>query len=591
MTVIEETTTLPPSANGSSPISPEVWEAIQDTTLSREYRAQRRIEVQATFVRYGFDALFQVDSFQGAMHFLRDRFDLIPSTEYDDMPMPEKIRNMLQDLGPTWVKLGQMASTKRHYLPKEWTDELEKLQADVERIPDEIVQALVYRELGQTPEEAYAEFDYKPLGAASIGQVHRAKLHNGTDAAIKLQRPNIKANIDVDLELMREVARVLYNTTEVGKTYNAIDTVEEFAENLKLELSYKNEAQNTLTLHRNLAAFPGVDVPDIWEDLSTDRLITMELVKGYSIIDFETLDNAGLNRTNLSDHFIDAMTQQIVIDGFFHADPHPGNMFVKPSGTIVFIDMGMVGTLSKDERFELGKLAIAMQAADIEEIVRICLKLGKFGKPFDRKDFLRDATRILGKYVGQEDILYDEMWGEIMPLLSRYQISLPRSMTMAMKSVSQSQDLVLQLDPEATPKTMAERIKHYLFEYSMRPDVIRQEVEARIQGLSRLATSLPETLEGLAERIQSGEVFIELRTPDLAKSLEMLPDIANRILVGMALAGMMVGSAVAMTVDGEGAWQVIPALGVAGFMISLVISIPIVFYVLWMIWADNGQDN
>jgi ubiquinone biosynthesis protein len=242
------TTVIP--TNGTSPyttppgIDPVAWRTIQDTQLTSEYRAQRRLEVQATFVRFGFDFLLKQDALKGVMDYVRERFDILPSQDFENMPMPERVRHMMEELGPTWVKFGQMASTKKYYIPREWSEELEKLQSNVPPMEKEIVRALIYREIGRTPEDAFDQFEYRPLGSASIGQVHRAVIKGTQEqVAIKLQRANIRANIEVDLEMMREVARIAYNTTDYGRAYNAIDLVEEFAENLVRELDYVNEGQ------------------------------------------------------------------------------------------------------------------------------------------------------------------------------------------------------------------------------------------------------------------------------------------------------------------------------------------------------------
>ncbi|MCA9979300.1 MAG: AarF/ABC1/UbiB kinase family protein [Anaerolineales bacterium] len=570
-------------------IDPQAWRQIQDTALTKEYRAQRRLEVQATFVRFGFNIMLKQDALQGAMNYVRERFDILPSQDFENMPLPERVRLMLEELGPTWIKFGQMASTKKYQIPREWSEELEKLQSNVPPMPKEIVRALIYREIGQTPEDAFDQFTYKPLGAASIGQVHRAVLKDtNQQVAIKLQRANIRANIEVDLEMMREIARLAYNTTDYGRAYNAPDMVEEFAENLLRELDYVNEGQNTITLGRNMEDFLHITVPTIYEQRSTRRMITMELIAGFNILDEKRLAEFNIDRVGLAEEFINAMTHQIVVDGFFHADPHPGNMFVKPDGTIVFLDMGMVGTLGRDERLNLARLASAMQAVDVEEIAAVCFKLGQAQRKVDKAEVIREISAVMNKYMGNQGA-YDKMFGDLLPILSRYDIRMPRSLTMAMKSLSQSQDLVLQLDPSSTYFSIAERIKRYLLSYAMQPEVIIGELENRLQGLTRLTASLPNMIEEIVERIQTGDFAVDVNTPDLAKSVSNLENIANRLVVGLLLTGLTVGSALVMGIPVEEEWQVITTIGLVGFVLSLLITLPVIAYLLWTFYKNSQQ--
>lgn len=583
------TTTIAPEATAPA-IPPDInlaaWQSIQDSNLTKEYRAQRRLEVQATFVRFGFTFLLRQDALQGVMDYLRQQFDLLPSQNFESLSTPARVRLMLEELGPTWIKFGQMASTKKYYIPREWGEELEKLQSNVPPMPTEIVRALIYRELGQTPEEAFDSFDYKPLGAASIGQVHRAVL-KGTkkQVAIKIQRANIRANIEVDLEMMREIAVIAYNTTDYGRAYNMIDLVEEFAENLVRELDYVNEGQNTITLGRNMAQFQNITVPTIYTENSTRRMMTMELIAGFNILNFNKLAEFGIDQVALSREFIDAMTHQIVVDGFFHADPHPGNMFVRPDGSLVFLDMGMVGTLGRDERLNLARLAAAMQAVDIEQIAAVCFKLGQANRKINKAEVISEISSVMNKYMGNQGS-YDKMFGDLLPVLSRHDISMPRSLTMAMKSLSQAQDLVLQLDPTTTHFHIAERIKQYLFSYALRPEVIIQELENRLQGLTRLTTAVPTIIEEITERIQNGDIALEINTPDIANSVANIERVANRLVIGLLLTGLIVGSAIIMGIPATEGWEVIRIIGIVSFVLALLIAVPVILYLLWTFYKD-----
>jgi ubiquinone biosynthesis protein len=343
-----------------------------------------------------------------------------------------------------------------------------------------------------------------------------------------------------------------------------------------------------VTLGRNMERFPHITVPTIYEDRSSLRMLTMELIAGFNILNYDKLAEFDIDRKALAYEFIDAMTHQIVVDGFFHADPHPGNMFAKPDGTIVFLDMGMVGTLGRDERMSLARLAAAMQAVDVEQIAAVCLKLGQSSRKIDKPKVIREISSVMNKYMGNQGA-YDKMFGDLLPILANNDISMPRSLTMAMKSLSQSQDLVLQLDPDTTYFAIAERIKQYLLNYSMQPEVVIEEIENRLHGLTRLATALPNVIEELTERFQNGDLAVEINTPDLAESVKSIEAIANRLVVGLLLTGLMVASALIMGIPAEGNWEIITLLGLIGFILSLVITIPVIAYLLWTFYKGS-QD-
>jgi ubiquinone biosynthesis protein len=587
MTTSINTSNTPITSNTPPGIDPAAWRTIQDTELNKESRAQRRLEVQATFLRFGFTVLLRQDALQSTMNYIRDRFDILPSQDLESLTMPERVRLMLEELGPTWIKFGQMASTKKYYIPREWSEELEKLQSNVPPMPKEIVRALIYRELGMTPEDAFTSFDYRPLGAASIGQVHRAVLkENGQQVAIKLQRANIRANIEVDLDMMREMAVIAYNTTEYGRMYNAVDLVEEFAENLMRELDYLIETQNTVTLGLNMERFAHIRVPTIYTERTTRRMITMELVSGFNILNYAKLEEFGIDRVALAHEFIDAMSHQIVVDGFFHADPHPGNIFVTPDGTLVFLDMGMVGTLGRDDRLNLARLAAAMQAVDVDEIAAVCFKLGESRRTLNKAVVINEISSVMKKYMGNQGA-YDQMFGDLLPVLSANDITMPRSLTMAMKSLSQAQDLVLQLDNTTNYFLIAERIKQYLFNYAMQPEVIIQEIENRLHGITRLAGALPEMLEGITERFQSGDFAIDIHTPDIASTVNVVERMVNRLVIGLLLTGMIVGSALIMGIPPDQTSEIIPIMGVISFVLALLVTIPVVSFLLWSLYKEQ----
>lgn len=356
---------------------------------------QRFREILGKFAQFGFADVLETEQMRGARQWIMARTGQDP-VETPKVSTPERARLLLQDLGPTFVKFGQMAASQSSSLPQVWGDELAKLQSDVPPFEYAQVESIIERELGKPPHEVFAEFSQEPLAAASIGQVHRATRHDGEKVAIKIQRPNIMPKIQEDLSIMHSLAVSLEGTTKAAKELGAVRSVDEFATSLMEELSYRHEARNTERLSKNLENFPRIRAPKIYWDTSSDRVLTMEFIVGVKVTDIEALDAAGINRHELCTDFVRCVGQQILVDGFFHADPHPGNISVTlDTHELVFLDMGMMGFIDKNQRRELTNLMLAIFNRDSVALTRVAFDLGTPFREVNRPKLTRDIERLL----------------------------------------------------------------------------------------------------------------------------------------------------------------------------------------------------
>ncbi|MCB0054596.1 MAG: AarF/ABC1/UbiB kinase family protein, partial [Caldilinea sp.] len=265
--------------------------------------------------------------------------------------IPETVRYMLQDLGPTFVKLGQIVSSRAEQLPPDWRSELAQLQSDVEPFDSAEAERIVERELGQPVDELFADFDSAPLAAASTAQVHRATLHDGSEVVVKVQRPDIDVTVQADLNVIRELTRLTEQRFDWARHADLHGITTEYADNILLELDYTNEAFNGRMLAENMRMFPTIHVPAIYGQLSTRRVLVQEFVRGVKITNVEAIDAANLDRREMATTFMRAIVKQVLYDGFFHGDPHPGNVLVNTdTGEIIFLDLGMMGTLTTEKR-------------------------------------------------------------------------------------------------------------------------------------------------------------------------------------------------------------------------------------------------
>lgn len=549
---------------------------------------QRWWQVQSTFLRYGFDMLVDQNEVQKVRSYLKDKLHQKPH-EFEAYSTPQKVRLMLQELGPTFVKLGQMAASQSNTLPPDWIEELEKLQSNVPPFSAEQVRQIVTTELDAPLEEKYKEFNLEPLAAASIGQVHSAVTHNNQPVVVKVQRPNIVPQIESDVAIMKEVAGWLEKTTTWAKNYGAVDIIDEFSFNLQIELDYRNEGRNADKLRDNLASEKGVHIPYIYWELVTGRILTMERINGVKITDLNALDGAEIDREALVQTFMQSMIQQLLVDGFFHADPHPGNVFVDLSnGTLVFLDTGMMGHLAEDQRREIINLLQAVQRSDTQEIVRIAMSIGIITKPVDERGLRRDINRLLNRYMtaSLSEIPFAEVMSKVLTTIFDYGIRMPSELTLALKALVQTEEIARTLNPNIQITDVAQTISRHLFFEQLKPEVIAGKLNSTLMQLLQLIPLFNAALEQLLKEIKSGKLTIRLDVTDMPPDFQELPGIINRLTIGLAIAGMTVGSAIAMTASPENTSWIVPFLGVTGFVLSMVAGCFLVFSVLWKMWRS-----
>ncbi len=328
-------------------------------------------QVYQTFYEYGLDMAVEQSPLADFRRWMQSRVHKV-SDEIGAQPeltVPAKVRTMLQELGPVYVKMGQIASSQTQALPKNWEEELAKLQSNVPPFPAAQAYEIISNELGETPEKLFAQFEAEPFAAASTAQVHRATLHSGERVVVKVQRPNIIPQVKADLGIMHDVAATLEKRTSWAKEYNLTAMLDEYAKHIIEELDYQNEAFNARQLALNMQVYEQIHVPIIYPQLSTSKVMTMEFAAGVKITNLAKIDAAGLDRGALADTFVRAMVKQLLYDGFFHGDPHPGNILVNVStGSIIFLDMGMMGTLNYDQRLNLADLILSLNMGDLKDL-------------------------------------------------------------------------------------------------------------------------------------------------------------------------------------------------------------------------------
>lgn len=472
----------------------------------------------------------------------------------DTMTLPVKTRMLLESLGPTWVKFGQMVASQSESLPAEWNDQLTRLQSSAEPFDYEYVVRIFKEELNADPEEIFATFEHEPFAAASTAQVHRATLKDGTIVAVKVQRPDIVAMTKADLNIIQDVAGVVQPRSKLAQDLDLESMTGEFARGVIDELDYRNESYHGRRLADNMESMPGIHVPAVYMDLCTRRILTQEFVKGVKLTNTEAIDAAGLDRHVLANNFLAAVIKQILVDGFFHGDPHPGNLFVDTeTGIITFLDLGLIGILPQQQRMNLLDLLYTMTQSDPIELANVAKNMSTKTRPLNETAFRQDMTDVFYKYwvYTRSDVTFNEGMSAITEVLGKHGLHLDTRLTIAVKAIIQADQSLWALDPKINVAEDAVSQARTLLAAELTPDAISEMVKTQISRTGReLVRRLPDLQDATISWVtqyQKGKFIVTVDTSDLTKGVDRFSKSVDRLTLGLVLVGTLIGSAIALT--------------------------------------------
>jgi ubiquinone biosynthesis protein len=560
-------------------------------------------QVYNVFLRYGWDLAFQRWRLLGSLRHSMQRWVWHLPDEMDELTMPAKVCLMLEELGPTYVKMGQIISSQASVIPEEWEVELEKLQSDVPPFPAVQVRQILEQELGAAPERLFATFEIEPLAAASTAQVHRATLFSGEQVVVKVQRPGIWIQMKADLGIMQRAVRVAARRSEGLQAVDLEGMIEQFSTSVLAELDLLGEAYNALQLTENMAGLEGVHIPHIYPELSTSRVLTMEFIKGVKISDIGAIEAAGLEREIVARNALRAVIKQLLIDGFFHADPHPGNVLVNlQTGQVTFLDCGMVGELDLTQRVNLIQLIFALQQQDVAGMGQILRNLSvPFVDKVDEKAYARNFERVIKRqmYVGGS-AGFGQTVNLGLDLLRSHGLRLDPNLTMAVKALMQAEAFATLLYPEGgIVGEGAEMVQEMALQQVTADNVVKvvkdQVMMTAREALKRLP-NLQEATIGWLDQYQKGRFEVYVDTSDLDKSVDKLARLGRQMVLAMMLVGMIVGSAIATSViafiqPDERYWGFASYLAYLGFVVPMVVAIFLVLRMLWRLVRGESAAN
>lgn len=470
---------------------------------------------------------------------------------------PEHVRSALEELGTTFIKLGQILSTRADLLPPDYLAELTKLQDSAAPVPFEAVRETLVAELGQPIETAFLNFNPEPLAAASIGQAYAATLLDGTDVVVKIRRPGVVEQVHEDLEILKELAAAVSRHWELADQYDLVGIVEEFSDTLKGELDYIREGQNAERFAADFVSEAGIHIPRVYWETTTSRVLTLERIRGTKINDLANLDNQGIDRSALARFATDVVMRMVCENGFFHADPHPGNFFIEPDGTIGLIDFGMVGTLDERTQEHLADLLINIDHKDAARLVDVFLDLGVTRKRIDRDLLRRDIEHLLSTYWGLplSELRISAVLNDVFAIMRRHHLHLPSNLALLLKTVVMIEGLGVNLDPAFRLTSALEPYADRLVLRRYSPTKLIRNLGRASLFLARVSAEMPQQLHRIVSAAENGNLQIGMRPEGFDPVIRRVEKIANRIVLGVLAAAFINGLAVLASVYKPPAWE------------------------------------
>ena len=541
--------------------------------LDKQYVYVRRYrQIVDVMIKHGFG-------------YLVDRFGLRPFRSFREKlfgPKPLKeqmlilsealrLRLALEELGPTFIKFGQILSTRHDLLPKEYIMELEKLQDNVPPFEFSEAKKVIEREFEEKIEDIFRTFNPEQIAAASIGQVYRATLYQGEEVVIKVMRPGIETIIETDIAILMGMARFAQKHLKESKFFNPVGFMDEFSRIIRHEIDYTHEAQNAERFYSNFQGSETVNIPRMYWEYSTKHVLCQEFSEGIRISDIQKLEAAGLDKKKISTYLANAYLKMIFEDGFYHADPHPGNILVSPEGKIIFLDFGMAGHIDPTLRENLTNLIMAIQFDDIDFLIEALTDLGLISDVGSESQILRvKLEELLNKYYSLSSKFIDPtaFLRDIIDIFARTKGRIPTNLMLLSKTLVIRDEISRNLDPDHNFGEMTGPYVKKMLEDRTKTSHILKSARKTVIDLVNLIKHLPRRMNHLLNKAEKGTLKLELEHLGLDGLVEELDIISNRLSFSMIIAALIVGSSLIIQTRMSPSLFGVPLLGILGFLIA-----------------------
>ena len=559
-----------------------LWQAI---SAARDLG--RLQEIAIVMIRYGFGDAVQRIGMSRALKKAGRVLNWRTGEEPVRMRIPERVRRVLEDLGPTFVKLGQVLATRVDVFGPEWIEEFSRLQEKAPPVEWNEIHAQLTEDLGQPPEEVFAELEREPLAAASLAQVHRACLSDGRQVVLKVRRPGIRSTIEADLRLLKRLADIVESEAPEMRQYRPGELVEQFARSLHRELDFAAECRNAERIAAQLDPDSGIVVPKVFWEYNGERLNVQRLIMGIAGNDIAGLETAGLDRHHIARRGTRAILSMILEHGFFHADPHPGNIKFLPDDYIALLDFGMVGRLSQARRHEVAELLHGLVSRDPDLVTRILLDWSSDADT-DADRLEEDVVDFIEQYhgVALEHLDMSAMIADMTSVLRRHQLILPADLVLMLKAFITLEGMGRSLDPEFDMASEAAPIVEDVLKRHYSPSRIAERLQKSLVDTLRIVGALPEDLSRLLRMARRGRIEVHIDITSLKDVTARLDKAVSRLTLGIVTSALIIGSAIALNVQHDPESSGPPLLGTIGFIGATLGGI----WLLISIWRSGRGD-
>ncbi|MEO6695685.1 MAG: AarF/UbiB family protein [Ignavibacteria bacterium] len=546
---------------------------------------KRYKDLSRLFLKYGSKDLLTAGGAEEKL--LDEDREESPVAKIEDLP------GDLEKLGPTYIKLGQFLSTRSDMLPEQYLLVLERLQDGVQQIPFSEVEEILSKEIPMRFSKAFKDFDVEPVGAASIGQVHKAILPDGREVVVKIQRPGIRAKIIEDLAAFDEIGEFVQEHTEMGKRYMIHSMIEEFRKAILRELDYKNEVQNLKILSANLSEFEDIVVPLPVEDYCTSKVLTMDFIKGTKITSISPLKKLDLDGKKIAESLFKAYLKQILIDGFYHSDPHPGNVFITDDNKLALLDLGMVGYISGELQSNLLHIMLAIGDGRGDEVADYAIKIGKQTEFFNKQEFKSQLNELIA--INRSTKLGDLELGRIIlemtKVSGRNGILVPNELTMLGKTLLNLDKVGKTLDPLFDPNESIQRNANELMKKKFSKSASSQKPYEILLEAKEFFEKLPSRVNKIMDKVTDDEIKIKVNAVDEVYLMNGFQKVANRITMGLIIAALIIGAALIMRL--ETSFKIIgyPGLAMIFFLMAAIGGIMLVYRIIFVDEMEMTKSN
>jgi len=542
--------------------------------IGRTYRhVERYAEILGVLIKYGFDDLIHKVKIEQYLDFGRRVFGK-GDEKLKSLSTPERIRMAFQELGPSFIKLGQLLSTRADILPPDVIEELVKLRDEVPPFPFEEVERILRMELKGKPAEFFQHIDPMPVAAASIAQVHRGSLLDGEDVAVKIQRPGIRRIIEVDMEILFHLATLVEKHVSGWDIQRPTKVVEEFGRAMGKELDFFLEAANMERFAAEFLDDPTVCVPKVYREATTERVLTMEYVKGIKSSSIQQLKAEGYDLRLIADRGADLLMKQVFVHGFFHADPHPGNLVILPDNVICFLDLGNMGRLDREGRENIVDLVMGIVKRDPPALADALLRMTSWEEEPDRPSLERDASEFMDRHSFRplKELNVGKMLDQFFGLAVRHRLRVHPDFLLFVKALSTIESLGRELDPDFDVMRKAAPFVEQIHKERFYPRRIIEDMVGSSSEMMHLMRSLPKDIQALFRQARRGRLKLEFEHLGLEPLLRTLERFSSRLSFAVILGSLVIGSSLIIHSGIPPRWHDIPIIGLAGYLVAAIMG-------------------